>query len=412
MKESIIKSIHRSYILAKEALSEGNYPIGWVLLVNNDICIEWKNRVISDLSPQLHAEIDIIQKAEKYEGNDYHKILFISMEPCNMCANALIQFWIDEVYYIMEDSIWWGSEILRVNGIQVFQTQECYEEYKNFFKDFLLKTGKYPELLAQYDTEYKSPADIVIAHDIKKSESENFICQIPQCIDTSLTIKPGMYSEQQLKQSLYSLIESRMFRYAVRIRDEYGLKTEDEIKARFYEIVRDIFSTASDIALNKKSISMDDMHALHRKLFPKGLWWQVKWANGVVMKALLPAGEFRTTREFRMYDGVEYDYMSHAEIEENLQSAERFLGEESSVHFLVRLAVYLHRVWFIHPYYNGNGTLFMIIVGIRLVQNGYIVPQNLDGKIQKMIDEKVFLEADSGNIEPLVRRFLDIFKSV
>ena len=79
-------------------------------------------------------------------------------------------------------------------------------------------------------------------------------------------------SEQELKQSLYSLIESRMFRYAVRIRDEYGLKTEDEIKARFYEIVRDIFSTAFDIALNKKSISMDDMHALHRKLFPNGLW--------------------------------------------------------------------------------------------------------------------------------------------
>ena len=130
------------------------------------------------------------------------------------------------------------------------------------------------------------------------------------------------------------------------------------------------------------------------------------------MKALLPVGEFRTTREFRMYDGAEYDYMPHAEIEENLQSVESFLEEENDIHFMVRLAVYLHRVWFIHPYYNGNGTLFMIIVGIRLVQNGYIVPKDMDEKIQNMIDKIVFLEADNGNIEPLIRGFLDLFKSV
>ena len=44
-------------------------------------------------------------------------------------------------------------------------------------------------------------------------------------------------SEQEKKQHLFWLIEERMFRYAVRIRDEHGLKTPDEIEKRFYAIV-------------------------------------------------------------------------------------------------------------------------------------------------------------------------------
>lgn len=65
-----------------------------------------------------------------------------------------------------------------------------------------------------------------------------------------------------------------MFRYAVRIRDEYELKTEEEIKNKFYEIVRDIFDFSYTLTQNDVDIHIESLNTLHKKLFPKGLWGQ------------------------------------------------------------------------------------------------------------------------------------------
>lgn len=200
-----------------------------------------------------------------------------------------------------------------------------------------------------------------------------------------------------------------MFRYAVRIRDEYELKTEEEIKNKFYEIVRDIFDFSYEVAQNDAEITIENLNILHRKLFPKGLWWQSIWPNGQAMKTLFPAGEFRKNREFRMYDTVEYDYIRPEAIESEIVNANGLIQESPNLHLLIRLILQLHRYWFIHPYYNGNGTLFTIVLGIRLIQNGYVIPQDFSNNLQKMVDDRLFLKADGGNYEELVERFLALF---
>lgn len=105
------------------------------------------------------------------------------------------------------------------------------------------------------------------------------------------------------------------------------------------------------------------------------------------MKTLFPSGEFRKNREFRMYDAKQYDYLSPEAIESEMLIANNIPQEKSELHILIRLILQLHHFWFIHPYYNGNGTLFMIVLGIQLTRNGYAIPRDFANDLQKMVDD-------------------------
>lgn len=215
-------------------------------------------------------------------------------------------------------------------------------------------------------------------------------------------------TENEKKQALFSLIEERMYRYAVRIRDEYGLKTPDEIKDQFYVIVRDICDYAFWLVQKEGVISQTDIHALHTKLFPKGLWGQCKWPNGRAMRAFFPTGEYRKHREFRIYDGVEYPYMNSEGIHESIALLERFL-EDDDVHPLIRAIVYYNKMWSIHPYYNGNGTVFILVIAVFLLQHDYPLPQAFATRIQAMVERRVFWEADNGDMGAMIGEFLGMF---
>jgi tRNA(adenine34) deaminase len=78
--------------LAKEAEAAGEVPVGAVLVLNDEIIGEGWNQPIRSADPSAHAEILAMRAGAKYLNN-YRLVnttLYITLEPCAMCAGAMI----------------------------------------------------------------------------------------------------------------------------------------------------------------------------------------------------------------------------------------------------------------------------------------------------------------------------------
>lgn len=77
---------------ARAAANAGEVPIGAIVVLNSEIVARGQNRVLRDLDPTGHAEIVAMRQAARALGN-YRLIeceLFVTLEPCAMCAGAMI----------------------------------------------------------------------------------------------------------------------------------------------------------------------------------------------------------------------------------------------------------------------------------------------------------------------------------
>ncbi len=76
---------------AKDAYADGEIPVGAVLVINNKIIARAHNQVERLNDPTAHAEILAITSACSYLGAKYlpDATLYITIEPCHMCAGAL-----------------------------------------------------------------------------------------------------------------------------------------------------------------------------------------------------------------------------------------------------------------------------------------------------------------------------------
>src|ERR671927_260935 len=76
---------------AKDAYEDGEIPIGAVLVINNKIIARAHNQVERLNDPTAHAEILAITSACSYLGAKYlpDATLYVTIEPCHMCAGAL-----------------------------------------------------------------------------------------------------------------------------------------------------------------------------------------------------------------------------------------------------------------------------------------------------------------------------------
>ena len=84
---------------AKKAYKLDETPIGCVIVHDGRIIGRGYNRRNTDKSPLAHAEITAIKKASKKLGDWRLEecTLYVTLEPCQMCAGALVQARIDEV---------------------------------------------------------------------------------------------------------------------------------------------------------------------------------------------------------------------------------------------------------------------------------------------------------------------------
>jgi tRNA(adenine34) deaminase len=90
---------------ARLAAEGGEVPIGAVVVSDGAIVARGQNRVLRDVDPTAHAEIVALRAAAAAIGN-YRLMgctLFVTLEPCSMCAGAMIHSRIDRLVYAAAD---------------------------------------------------------------------------------------------------------------------------------------------------------------------------------------------------------------------------------------------------------------------------------------------------------------------
>jgi tRNA(adenine34) deaminase len=90
---------------ARASAEVGEVPIGAVLMAEGKIVARSGNRTIRDCDPTAHAEMVVLREAARSLGN-YRlagTTLYVTVEPCSMCAGAIIQARVPRVVYGCDD---------------------------------------------------------------------------------------------------------------------------------------------------------------------------------------------------------------------------------------------------------------------------------------------------------------------
>jgi tRNA(adenine34) deaminase len=109
---------------ARAAQDRGEVPIGCVIVHDNAVIAQAGNRTIADRDPTAHAELIAIRTAaarlgsERLSGCD----LYVSLEPCAMCAAAISFARIRRLYYGAADPKGGAVE----SGVRFFASPTCH----------------------------------------------------------------------------------------------------------------------------------------------------------------------------------------------------------------------------------------------------------------------------------------------
>jgi tRNA(adenine34) deaminase len=90
---------------ARAAANAGEVPVGAIVVENGLVVGRGQNRVLRDLDPTAHAEIVALRQAAQSIGN-YRLTnceIFATLEPCAMCAGAMIHARIARLIYAASD---------------------------------------------------------------------------------------------------------------------------------------------------------------------------------------------------------------------------------------------------------------------------------------------------------------------
>ena len=105
MSISDLEAMQAALAEARLAAEAGEVPIGAVLVRDGEIVARGQNRVVRDTDPTAHAEIACLREAARILGN--YRLnncsIFASLEPCAMCAGALIHARLDRLVFAATD---------------------------------------------------------------------------------------------------------------------------------------------------------------------------------------------------------------------------------------------------------------------------------------------------------------------
>lgn len=93
--------MHEALALAREAASAGDVPVGAVVVNAGSVIARACNRTVRDRDPTGHAELLAIREASRVVG-DWRLsgcTLFVTLEPCAMCAGAIVLARLDRVVF-------------------------------------------------------------------------------------------------------------------------------------------------------------------------------------------------------------------------------------------------------------------------------------------------------------------------
>jgi tRNA(adenine34) deaminase len=109
---------------ARAAGGAGEVPVGCVIVRNNAVIVRAFNRTLADRDPTAHAELLAIRAAAAALGSERLTDcdLYVTLEPCAMCAAAMSFARIHRLYYGAADPKGGAVE----NGVRFFASPTCH----------------------------------------------------------------------------------------------------------------------------------------------------------------------------------------------------------------------------------------------------------------------------------------------
>ena len=109
---------------AHAAADAGEVPIGCVIVCDGDLIAQAANRTLSDRDPTAHAEIIAIRQAAAALGSErlVDCDLYVTLEPCTMCAAAISFARIRRLYYGAADPKGGAVE----SGVRLYAQPSCH----------------------------------------------------------------------------------------------------------------------------------------------------------------------------------------------------------------------------------------------------------------------------------------------
>ncbi len=100
-----LESMHAALAEARLAAEAGEVPIGAVVVCDGEVVARGQNRVLRDLDPTAHAEMVAMRTVAAVLGN--YRLpgctLYVTLEPCAMCAGAMIHARLARLVYAAAD---------------------------------------------------------------------------------------------------------------------------------------------------------------------------------------------------------------------------------------------------------------------------------------------------------------------
>jgi tRNA(adenine34) deaminase len=112
--------------LAAQAAAAGEAPVGAVIVANGEILAAERNRMREQNDPTAHAELMAIRAAlakrgtGRLDGCD----LYVTLEPCAMCAGAIAHARVRRVVYAAADPKGGAVD----NGVRLFDSPNCHHK--------------------------------------------------------------------------------------------------------------------------------------------------------------------------------------------------------------------------------------------------------------------------------------------
>ena len=137
---------------ADKAASIGEVPVGAVVVRDGEIIGRGYNKTEATSLATCHAEMEAIAQAAEFMGNWRLSgcSIYVSLEPCIMCAGAIVLSRMENLYYAASDPKFGGCGSIfdipterrlnhRVNVVGGILAEESAEKLKSFFRDIRSK---------------------------------------------------------------------------------------------------------------------------------------------------------------------------------------------------------------------------------------------------------------------------------
>lgn len=328
--------LHKLLEETQLAIEAGDLPVGCALTVDGVLVASDHNKVHSKNGRCFHAAQNLLTRLVEGHVPAGRRVLWVTLEPCLRCAQAIQRFGVDEVVFVLDDPFKGGKALLAKAGITVTKRAEwvsaCLQRVMDFY-------ARYPEFCASRQFRF--------------------------ALDAWQTVNPIGRNEQIKAVFIYHLAS-----YLIkRLGPEQGVR-QSEMRRQFLVHMEKLASQT--IQGCPVTPTVEFVRSLHRALFPFNYRHRAVGNDGV--RSDTASGEWRRHVLWPHYTAFSAPEAVEADLTALLEQmkAKAPLQREDALGFIFDF-------WAIHPFTDGNGRLACLIADIVCVNHG-LAPLALDRK--------------------------------